>query len=429
VDIKITSRIRMAIAIHARSWRGGRGALQRADQMERRARAIPFLEPRLGLEQQRIARAEHDVADAPAEPVAQPVHRDDRRPVAGADLRVADRPPHQRRGLADHRLDELHLGPVVLGLGVVGHGREALELLEIDDRLEGPGEDQRVALAQHLVGPHGDDGLGRPVDAGQEQPRQVAQPGVLDGLAHRRPARLHAHGGDILAHLLRRGLATVAGPQQPAGEEEHVRDADNRDRDTHRRQRPQAHGLKLGAGVLGVVRVDQRVDDQVRARPDQRAAAAKDGRERERHEELARRDLGPAGELADDRHEHRHDRGVVEQRAQGHNRPGDPRLGLQRRPRAPEEPLREQAHRPRLLQARRDDIQERHRQQARVGEPRERLLGREDPRQQEQAQHPHHHDVCAEPACRQCGEHHDQRHRHQYHLPVHRTLRPRARSA
>jgi len=97
--VKLAARIitsRMASAVYARSWRTGRGIGDAADEVEVVRVPLPLGERRVRLEEQRVARAKHDVADLPLDALAAPGHRDDDGVIDGPEASVAD-------GLADQR--------------------------------------------------------------------------------------------------------------------------------------------------------------------------------------------------------------------------------------------------------------------------------------------------------------------------------------
>ena len=73
-----------------------RAALDFAHEREARVVPVPPEETGVCLEQERVARFEHDVADLRADALALAVHRDDGRVVVGAETNVTHRLTDQR---------------------------------------------------------------------------------------------------------------------------------------------------------------------------------------------------------------------------------------------------------------------------------------------------------------------------------------------
>ncbi len=261
-------------------------------------------------------------------------------------------------------------------------------------------EDELVVRQQRRLGLALEDDLAAP-DVREVGVAERAEPGLLDGLPGEGGVRRHAH----------LELVVAASPAEPAGAlprqqtmpDEGVVERDEKDgRDAHPRQVEEAEPRQ----PLGD---QQTVDDDVRARPDQREPATDDGGRRERHEQLGCRQPRPPRPRLHARDQHRHDGRVVED-AREHRRrehqAEERRAGAVRaRPEQPVEP----AEGARPLHARRHDEQGADGDDGRVGEPRKRLLGREDAGEHEQPQRPHQNEVRPGDAPHERAHHEDER--------------------
>ncbi len=105
---------------------------------------------------------------------------------------------------------------------------QAAHLLQVDDLVHRADEVQPVAAAQYRLRPHRRDGGVTAVHRGEEQPRQVAQPRLLDGpsvdRATGRHDHLHAEAATLVLHL---------GPGRPSAGQ----DARGEDHDQHQAHR------------------------------------------------------------------------------------------------------------------------------------------------------------------------------------------------
>ncbi len=154
----------------------GAGILDVTHQVEIRVIAIDPAEVGPYLEEERISRVEHDVADLIGEPRAIPMDGDDRRVVDRPEVDLAHRFAQKRRAGADDRLAEL---PASLRIGshlIAGVRRwdQSGDLLEVDDRSDDAGEDQAVVGLDPLVGADRAARKTFTINIDQEQAREVS---------------------------------------------------------------------------------------------------------------------------------------------------------------------------------------------------------------------------------------------------------------
>ena len=124
--------------------------------------------------------------------------------------------------------------------------------------------------------------------------------------ADQRPARQHACLDRVFARVLELFDRALAVRQQPATRREDVGEAHDRERHADPREVEQAQ-VRIGHGLQ-----QHAVDDQVRARADQRAHAREDDQVVHRQQQLRDRIPEARRPLLRDGNEQRHDRRVVD---------------------------------------------------------------------------------------------------------------------
>ena len=153
----------------------GAGVADLADEVEIAIAALPGDKAWRGLQQERVARLEDDVAGLHPQPFAIPPHGDDNGVVARAKAGIADRPAHQRATIGDDRLDERPLRPgAVEREELIGRRPQTPELLQFHHRLDDPHEHQPVAILEALGGGHRREEMAAAVDLHEKQPFEAA---------------------------------------------------------------------------------------------------------------------------------------------------------------------------------------------------------------------------------------------------------------
>ena len=234
----------------------------------------------------------------------------------------------------------LALGALALRFGRLARlslGRGRARLLELQpERGQHLRQPVRLALEhQHVARAH------RPRAARRHQPHAAAHHGddlragglqrrldVVQRHAHDLALLRHADLGEVGPGLEALHVPRPVGRHQPPGARHGEGDPRHGHREADRRDVEHPEGARPALGA-------EARDDQVRRRPDQRGHAAEDGAERERHQDLPRREVEPPGHLHRHRHQERHGPHVVhhprQRRAQpDQRREADGRPGLSR---------------------------------------------------------------------------------------------------
>ena len=234
--------------------------------------------------------------------------RQHRRLVARAKAELGQRLAHAGELRPDHHLVVRHLGVVevedVLHLGRL----EAAHGLQVDDRARPA---RRSAAGCPRAAPsrahRGDDRVAA-VDRGQEDADQVPQTGLLDRLAVDRSAGLHDHlDREPPRRLLQLGHRRATSWQHAGGQRDDGADADDRHRNTDRADLEEPHGLEPASAICPATTRLVEVPISVAMPP---SSAANDNGINSLLTDTCRRSR-PGRDLRD---QHRHDRGVVEER-------------------------------------------------------------------------------------------------------------------
>ncbi len=201
---------------------GRRRVLQPADQKEVAAVAVAGHKRRMRLQQERIPRPQHDVADFAPNPLPMPGHGNDHGVVDRAEPAVANGPPHHRATVAGHRLDQTPLRTRRIELEhLVGRRDQAANLLKVHHRIDHAHEYQPVIGPQDFLRSHRRQDRSVAVDFGQIHAGQVPQPRLLDRLAHQRATRLDEHFHGVLAGVGHRADGGLALGQKPSPGQHH----------------------------------------------------------------------------------------------------------------------------------------------------------------------------------------------------------------
>ena len=383
----------------------GRRAADFAHEVEIAVRPLPFEKTRARLEEQCVARLEHDVADLHLEPLAVAGHRDHDRVVRRAKPAGPDRAAHERAGVGDDRLEKHPLRPRTVELeNLVGGRPQATDFLELDDRIDHAHEHKPVARLEPLGGCHGRHHVAAAVDLHEEQPLEPAEPGLFDRAAHERAARLHEHLERILPRIVALAHRGPTVLEQPGALARHEQIEEAGCEQGHAEPGDLEHAERVPR-----LRRHEAAHDDVRARADERAQAAEDHGRVHRHEELRHAEAMLLGPVPNRRH-HQGDHGRIVHEC-GDDRRGDHRAPLRRAERRgpAERAIDEGRERTRPLHRRRHDEQRRNREHALVAHALERLVGREHPGCQEHhdaADHGHVGGPLPEKQPGECDEHH-----------------------
>ena len=126
-----------------------RVAFHTADQVEVGVVAMLCDEVFTGLQQQRIARLQFDLADLRRNSLPVAVHRDDRGVVAPAEVGRLDRRANQRAGTRQDGFDHVPslIVPQLFDVDRFGGGYEAGNLFEVNNRADHADKDESISLA------------------------------------------------------------------------------------------------------------------------------------------------------------------------------------------------------------------------------------------------------------------------------------------
>ncbi len=381
-----------------------------------------LLEVRTGGQQQRVAAAQHDIADPSAEAAAAAMHGDDRCVIHRPEVRVADVLADQGRGARDHRLGQpavVAARPDEIASLRIGRGH-ARDPLQVHDRIDHAGERQFVLRLQDLVGPDRRDDPFVADDLDEEQAGEVAKAGLLNGLADQAAVRLNAHVDQVLARTFAELLEQIlAIGQQPPPHQQQVDHADHGHRHADPRRLKERDRSQSRRSLHTIqpppLREDQTVDHQVCARADQRAHAAQDRQVRDGDQQPRRRDPKLATPISHHRHQHRHHRCIVQERRRTDHKRRHPQQRPAFAPGRTEHPRSHHIESPRFPQSGRHHEQGPHRQHPFIGESREQFGRRDDARQRGQHRPTQQDDVRRAQALGQGYEH---QHHHRQGVPA-----------
>jgi hypothetical protein len=209
--------------------------------------------------------------------------------------------------------------------------------------------------------------LAAPLDLEHVGAAQVSEADLGDGLADQRAVRVDQRLEAVLTRVLELLDRRLAVGQQPPGKNERIDETD------HGQRQADPDQVEQSQVRLGVHLQQQAVHGEVRAGADQGAQPRQDHHVVHRQQQPRDRQAVARRPVLRDGDEHRHHGRVVDDRREQAARPHQLRLGGHQAARPAEDPLREPGDRPRLAQARDDDIERRDGHHAGAREPGQRL--------------------------------------------------------